>query len=170
MSAVFLKPQVTNGIEFNQVRGNPGFQWMLFVHFIRAIAEFEGFFIDPSDSRYPSIAQKNNNPGNLRPIGASTGFRSFDTPNEGWERLAHQAMLNINRGLTVREFFLGKPGVYPGYAPLGDNEPEVMENYINHVKNRTGINESLPLLVYFQDIATEGGPFDYYHRWAPPNR
>ena len=51
--------------------------------FMVAIAEFEGFYItDP-----PSISRRNLNPGNLRPIGASQGFRTFPTANDGWEAL-----------------------------------------------------------------------------------
>lgn len=111
--------------------------------FMQAIATFEGFY------KEGSLAQRNNNPGNLRPIGASQGFRVFPSANDGWIALRHQVLLNINRGLTLNEFFLGKEGVYPGYAPLGDNEPEVMENYISYVATRTSMSRVLDLRWYF---------------------
>lgn len=141
------------------IPGNIGHQWFLLLRFMYALAEFEGFF------KEGSIAQRNNNPGNLRPIGASTGFRYFETPEEGWERLLHQMILNIKRGLTVREFFLGKPGVYPGYAPLGDNDAQVMENYLSHIKKNTGFAEGVPLIQYFQDIAEVDDYVPFYHRY-----
>jgi len=121
--------------------------------FMVSIAEFEGFYIAKSDPRYPSISQRNNNPGNLRPIGASQGFRFFNTHDEGWEALKKQVLLNINRGLTLDEFFLGKPGVYPGYAPLGDNPADVMENYISHVAARTSMARNLDLRYYFPSFS-----------------
>lgn len=159
MNTVFSAPIVVEGQELNPLQGNEGYQWMLLLNFAYAIAEFEGFFIEDS------ISQKNNNPGNLRPIGASTGFRRFETPTDGWERLINQIILNVNRGLNVREFFLGKEGVYPGYAPLGDNNADVMENYIKHIKDRTGFVENYPLQVYFQNVVENVQPFAIYHKW-----
>lgn len=124
----------------------PDHEWLqrtLYLQFMLALADFEGYF-DPT-----SIAASNNNPGNLRPVGASTGFQYFTTPEEGWRALQHQIKLNIKRGLTLREFFLGKPGVYPGYAPLGDNDAEVMANYLKHMTDRTGIALDVDLRQYF---------------------
>lgn len=162
MNNPFLPPVVSNGITLNYIPQNEGHQWFLLLRFARAIAEFEGFF------KEGSIAQRNNNPGNLRPIGASTGFRQFETPVEGWERLIHQIKLNIGRGLDVRQFFLGKPGVYSGYAPLGDNPPDTMENYISHVKKQTGFAEGVPLITYFQDISPVSEYVPFYHRYPLP--
>lgn len=122
-------------------------QEILIAAFAFAIADFEGFF------KAGSIAQKNNNPGNLRPLGASQGFRTFDTPKAGWSALVGQIITNVRRGLTLREFFLGKPGVYPGYAPLGDNEPQIMEEYINHVAQITQMGKNVDLRLYFPNVA-----------------
>ena len=132
---------------FYRVKDRVWLQWSLFAVFLLSIAKFEGFF-NPG-----SIAQKNNNPGNLRPVGASTGFRSFMTADEGWRALANQVMLNIKRDLTLREFFLGKPGVYLGYAPLGDNPSDVMENYISFVAESMRIPSNMRLSTFFPDIA-----------------
>lgn len=124
-----------------------------------AMAEFEGFYVATTDPRYPTLAQRNNNPGNLRPVGASQGFRVFPTANDGWWALKNQVMLNINRGLTLDEFFLGKPGVYPGYSPLGDpgNDPAAIENYIAHVAKRTSMSRNIDLRYYFNAIADVAG-------------
>jgi len=126
-------------------------QFSLLSLFCIAIAEFEGFY------KENSISQQNNNPGNLRPIGGS-GFRTFDDPLDGWEALKDQVLRNIDRGLTLREFFLGKEGVYPGYAPLADNDPKVMENYISFVANRCSFAKNIDLRYYFPIIATTGTP------------
>lgn len=89
----------------------------------QAIARFEGFFTAGS------VAQRNHNPGNLRAgpgaIGTdSRGYAIFPDDATGWAALEHQVDLNIGRGLTLEEFFGGKAGVYPGYAPAADsNQP-----------------------------------------------
>lgn len=159
MNSAFKAPILVDGMEMNPIADNPGYQWMLLLNFAYAIAEFEGFF------KEGSISQKNNNPGNLRAIGATSGFRYFEDPVLGWERLINQILINVNRGLNVREFFLGKEGVYPGYAPLGDNDPEVMENYIKHIKDRTGFVEKYPLQAWFQDVAQNVVQFAIFHKW-----
>ncbi len=96
-----------------------------------AIAKFEGWYIPNS------IAQRHRNPGNLRPVGASTGFQTFRTDQEGWVALHKQIERNIRRRLTMEEFFCGKPGVYPGYAPAADNNP--CRKYAHYVAQQVGI-------------------------------
>lgn len=99
-----------------------------------AIARMEGFYVRRS------VAQRNNNPGNLRRWGSRPvrdGFAVFDTPEEGFAALRRQIELNISRGLTMREFFGGKPGVYPGYAPASDNNRP--EHYARFVASQVGI-------------------------------
>jgi hypothetical protein len=137
---------------------------MLLMHFAWALATFEGFFIPDS------ISQKNNNPGNLRPVGASSGFQRFETPELGWERLLHQIKLNISRDLTLKQFFLGKEGVYPGYAPLGDNAPEVMKNYLNYMSDQTGIPLTARLADYFPNLVDMEPRTAIIHKWLPPQR
>ena len=119
----------------------------------QSIARQEGYNVSGS------IAQRNNNPGNLRTWGSnptSGGFVVFSTPEEGWEALRRQVQLNINRGLTLEEFFGGKPGVYGGYAPAADsNQPNV---YAANVSAWTGIPTNIPLLDY--DGSSSGGEWD----------
>lgn len=106
----------------------------------QAIAGFEGFFTPGT------LAQRNNNPGNLRSWGnlpTSGGYAVFPTPEAGWEALRSQIRLNISRGLSLLEFFAGKPGVYAGYAPSADqNRPAA---YATYVSQRTGLPPDVPL-------------------------
>lgn len=108
----------------------------------QAIARFEGYNVAGS------VAQRNNNPGNLRAgvgqVGTDAGgYAVFATSADGWNALENQIGLNVNRGLTLDEFFAGKTGVYPGYAPSGDaNNPT---NYANTVAGWIGIDPTVPL-------------------------
>lgn len=89
-----------------------------------------------------------NNPGNLRAgpgmVGTSpNGIAIFPDYATGEAALENQIQLNINRGLTLSEFFGGKPGVYPGYAPAADaNQPNV---YTTNVSTWTGLPANVPL-------------------------
>ena len=105
-----------------------------------AIATFEGYFTPGS------LAARNNNPGNLRTWGnqpTSGGYAVFPTAEAGWAALRHQVELNISRGLNLLEFFGGKPGVYPGYAPAADQNQPV--TYAAFVGQRVGLPVSVPL-------------------------
>lgn len=89
-----------------------------------------------------------NNPGNLRAGPGQTGtspngIAIFPDAATGQAALEHQIQLNIGRGLTLEEFFAGKPGVYAGYAPAADaNQPNV---YAAHVSTWAGIPTDVPL-------------------------
>lgn len=108
--------------------------------FAQAIATMEGYF------KAGSIAQRNNNPGNLRSWGSRpvvNGYAYFDTPDQGWAALRRQIELNISRGLTLQEFFGGKSNVYAGYAPAADkNNPT---GYAAFVAGRLGVPVNQPL-------------------------
>jgi hypothetical protein len=107
-----------------------------------AIARFEGYGVAGS------VAQRNNNPGNLRAgpgqIGTDpNGYAVFPDPATGYAALDNQIDLNINRGLTLNQFFAGEPGVYAGYAPSGDsNNPS---QYAATVAGWMGIDPNVPL-------------------------
>ena len=106
-----------------------------------AIAQMEGF------NSSSSLAAINNNPGNLRSgagqTGTNGGFAVFPDAATGWAALSNQTQLNINRGLTLQQFFGGLPGVYPGYAPAADsNSPN---QYASFVAQQAGIPSDVPL-------------------------
>lgn len=108
----------------------------------QAIGRFEGFNVSGS------LAQVNNNPGNLRAgtgqIGTdSHGFAIFPDVATGYAALDHQIDLNVSKGLTLDQFFGGLPGVYPGYAPAADsNDPG---KYSQTVAGWLGIDPNTPL-------------------------
>jgi len=115
-----------------------------------AIAKMEGFF------KPGSLAQRNNNPGNLRSWGNRPvvgGYAKFDTPEEGWAALKQQIRRNIDRGLNLLEFFGGKPGVYAGYSPAADKNDPV--NYARFVAREAGIDITRPLREY---LSGQAGP------------
>jgi hypothetical protein len=117
-----------------------------------AIARMEGYNIPGS------VAQRNNNPGNLRaaPNCAgkdASGYCIFSGPALGWQDLYRQIQLNINRGLTMNEFFAGKPGVYAGYAPSADNNRPYQ--YAAFVAAQAGVPVDVPLNAL--DTAGGGG-------------
>lgn len=103
--------------------------------FAESIANMEGFY------KKGSLAQRNNNPGNLRSWGTRPtlkGFALFDTPEQGWKALRSQIAKNIARKLTMHEFFAGKEGGYGGYAPAADkNNPR---KYAVFVARNLGID------------------------------
>jgi hypothetical protein len=107
----------------------------------QAIYRFEG-------SGPSTLATRNNNPGNLRSgpgqIGTDVnGYAIFGSMQDGWNALDNQIQLNIDRGLSLNEFFAGKPGVYPGYAPAEDsNQPY---NYASTVGSWIGVDPNVPL-------------------------
>lgn len=109
-----------------------------------AIALMEGYFA------LGTIAQRNNNPGNLRRWGSfptESGFAKFPNQVTGWNALFRQIDLNISRDLTLIEFFSGKPGVYPGYAPAADSNKPV--DYALFVNRWLGIDPSTKIITEF---------------------
>lgn len=105
-----------------------------------AIATMEGFF------KEGSVSERNNNPGNLRSWGSLPtvdGYVKFPSFETGMRALKSQIGKNIDRGLTMQEFFGGKPGVYGGYSPAADkNNPH---GYAQYVAGRVGVRPDLPL-------------------------
>ena len=113
-----------------------------------AIARFEGFY------KPGSLAQRNNNPGNLRTWGSYPvvdGYARFPNAETGWAALREQVHKNINRGLNLHEFFAGKSGVYAGYAPAADRNP--VANYVAYVSAAAGIPSNVPLVDLVGDAA-----------------
>ena len=124
-----------------------------------AIAQFEGFF------KPGTVAQRNNNPGNLRSgagqIGTDAGgYAIFPDPTTGWAALDHQVTVNINRGLTLQQFIGGKPGVYPGYAPSADNNN--VTSYVSFLSGKLGLSPDTVL------SGVSPGDFRMVPRPSPP--
>jgi len=105
-----------------------------------AISEMEGLY------KPNSRASRNNNPGNLRSwkgVPVEDGYAKFPTMAAGWNALRKQVDKNVGRGLTLYEFFGGKPNVYPGFAP--DSDGNRSRHYAEFVAKRVGIPADVPL-------------------------
>lgn len=132
----------------------------------QGIGHREGFFITEAEARarrirFPTLAQKNHNPGNLRMWGSYpivAGYANFPAGQncngavhdckEGWRALYKQCYRNIfDRGLSFHEFFAGqrdadgnviKNGYY-GFAPKQDgNDPVSYAEYIVDYLRKNG--------------------------------
>jgi hypothetical protein len=93
-----------------------------------------------------ALSYRNNNPGNLRSWGSNpvvSGYAKFPDIQSGWNALYSQINTNIGRGLTLNDFFAGKPGVYGGYAPSGDSNSPLA--YAQRVGSDVGIPVDVPL-------------------------
>jgi hypothetical protein len=111
----------------------------------QAIAQMEGY------NSAGTLAQRNNNPGNLRAgpgqTGTSGGFAVFPDPSTGWAALDSQVQTNINRGLTLQQFFAGGNG-YPGYAPSADaNNPTAYAAFVAAQTGAADVNTPISSLL-----------------------
>ena len=78
-----------------------------------------------------------NNPGNVRPIGASTGFQNPPTFEKGWEIMDNNLKSYGAKGVNTLE------GIITRWAPPGDNNDT--SAYIKDVASRLSINPKQPL-------------------------
>lgn len=97
--------------------------------FAAAITRFEGTCPSPDSCQ-------NNNPGNLRAGPGATGTDSrgiaiFPDYTTGEAALEHQIGLNIDRGLTLQQFFTGLPGVYAGYDKTAPNYTSTVAGWLS---------------------------------------
>lgn len=95
----------------------------------QSIATMEGFF------QLGTLAQRNNNPGNLRAGAGQTGtdangFAVFPDANTGWAALYNQISLDSGRGLNLSQF-INK------YAPPSENNTS---NYLNYLTGQLGVS------------------------------
>ena len=100
----------------------------------QSIAQMEGFF------SAGTLAQRNNNPGNLRAgVGQtgtdSKGYAIFPDAQTGWAALYNQISLDSNRGLTLSQF-INK------YSPPSENDTQ---NYLNYLTGQLGVPADTPL-------------------------
>lgn len=114
------RPQKVNKIEFIK----------------KEIARIEGYGVKGS------LAQRQNNPGNLKFVGqknavlGAKGFAKFKTPQDGFNALHNQIVLDAKRGHTL-ETFLYK------YAPPKENNTL---KYIAFISATTGIPSKSKLI------------------------
>lgn len=97
-----------------------------------------------------SLADRNNNPGNLRYVGqegatlGAGGFAKFATAEDGYNALVSQIQLDGSRGLTVTQF-INK------YAPPSENNTS---QYIQQFTQALGISQNTKISdLSAQDVA-----------------
>ena len=92
-----------------------------------------------------TIADWNNNPGNLKPSGFTypgqigvdeKGFAVFENKEAGHNALLHDVTTKIGRGVNSPEAFVD------AYAPKGDNSEEARMNYKINMANALGLNST----------------------------
>ncbi len=88
-----------------------------------------------------TLADKNNNPGNLKFVGQAGaamgegGFAKFNTPEDGWQALQNQIRLDQSRGLTLAQFVTK-------YAPPTENDTNL---YIQQMSQWLGVDPNVAL-------------------------
>lgn len=88
-----------------------------------------------------TLADRNNNPGNLKFVGQSgatmgeNGFAKFNTPEDGFRALMDQVALDQSRGLTLQQFV-------EKYAPATENNTNV---YVQQMSQWLGANPNMRL-------------------------
>lgn len=134
-----------------------------------AVKQYDQFFGDPTASpnlTSSPISVRNNNPGNLREVGQTTGLRRFQTPEAGVDAMRSDLMAKISGRSSAMASRYGA-----GYVPTLSNvittwappEENNTAAYINFVAQRSGLNPNQPLMPQDIDriipamIAMEGG-------------
>lgn len=163
----------------NFIVDRPTLKQLIF-SFADACAKEEGFFDRRGTMGHPfTIPQRLHNPLDLRtwkdaagnPYEELNGYVNFpvceivdcknpDHPAEiGWRAGRAQCSINIaKRGLTFREFFAGKPGVYAGFAPSRDkgNRPEeYADAVLDHVRQEFGFGPEVTIDTVILSLASD---------------
>jgi hypothetical protein len=94
------------------------------------------------------LSVRNNNPGNMRPVGSSEGFQQFSTPEEGLMAMRKdlEAKISGNSPAMTGKFGSGYTptlaNVISTWAPPEENDTL---SYIQNVSQKTGISPDQPL-------------------------
>jgi len=102
-----------------------------------------------------------NNPGNVRPIGASTGFQNPATFEEGWNVMGNNLKAYGAKGVNTLE------GIINRWAPPGDNNDT--SAYIKDVAGRLSINPKQPLNLEDPRVRQALGTAIMLHEKGPSN-
>lgn len=96
----------------------------------------------------PPLSQRNNNPGNMRPLGSSNGFQSFSTPQDGIEAMRRDLLLKIAGNSPAMASRFGADyaptlaNLINTWAPPTENNTN---NYLKFVSQKTGIDPNAVL-------------------------
>ncbi|MCV4306157.1 hypothetical protein [Escherichia coli] len=118
-----------------------------------------------------TLADRNNNPGNLRPVGG-TGFTSHQTPLDGWMAMARQIRLYFT-GKSAAAGFEKLQSVWDiihKYAPASDNnDPEAYSNFVANMMG-VGAKDTLNLSdpQQFSNLLQAMSRKEGYGQWNSP--
>lgn len=115
-----------------------------------------------------TLADRNNNPGNIRPVGGS-GFRAFGSALEGWEAMENQLMRYFT-GKTTGRRLQSIMDIVSTWAPAGDNNDP--QQYARQVAGWMGVSPTAALNLsdpntmgaLMQSMARKEG----YSNWSSP--
>lgn len=83
-----------------------------------------------------------NNPGNLRPVGKSTGFMQFSTPQAGMDAMKSDLLAKINGSKSMNGKQPTLRNIISTYAPPSENDTT---SYIENVSKDSGLDPDKPL-------------------------
>lgn len=115
-----------------------------------------------------TLADRNNNPGNIRPVGGG-GFRSFQSAIHGWQAMKNQLMRYFT-GKTTGRMLQTVQDIVSTWAPAGDNnDPQL---YAKQVAGWMGVspdavlnlNNPNTMASLMQSMARKEG----YSNWQSP--
>ncbi|HAB1161043.1 TPA_asm: lytic transglycosylase catalytic [Salmonella enterica subsp. enterica serovar Enteritidis] len=115
-----------------------------------------------------TIADRNNNPGNIRPVGGN-GFRFFESALQGWEAMKNQLMRYFT-GKTTGRALQTIQDIVSTWAPAGDNNDP--KKYAQDVAKWMGVSPNTVLnlanpetmAALMQSMARKEG----YSNWNSP--
>jgi hypothetical protein len=97
--------------------------------------------VPASSSGTPSTTPQNN-PGNLRPVGATTGFMSYPTPEAGMVAMRGDLLAKIGGSPSMKGKTPTLGNIISTYAPPSENNTA---DYQNYVSQNSGIPLDQPL-------------------------
>lgn len=100
-----------------------------------------------------SPASRNNNPLNLREVGESEGFRSFEGLSEGFEAGVRDLTIKLSGQSKALKRVYGEnyledldvTKLIEVFSPRSDNPEGAVGNYIEHVSNKLGVSPTEPI-------------------------
>lgn len=130
-----------------------------------------GWLFGSSGGTGNTIADRNNNPGNLRPVGG-TGFTSHESPLDGWMAMARQIRLYFT-GKSAAAGFKKLQSIWDiihKYAPASDNnDPEAYSNFVASMMG-VGAKDTLNLSdpQQFSNLLQAMSRKEGYGQWNSP--
>lgn len=97
--------------------------------------------VSPTDGQQP-LNVRNNNPGNLRPVGQTQGFQGFKTPEEGMAAMVNDLTAKVTGNSPAMKARFGEgyqptlANVITTWAPPEENDTKA---YIDAVSKKSGV-------------------------------